>query len=148
MEPESSDEAITSTTTTVDENSTQSSIGAARSYECNFCKRGFTNAQALGGHMNIHRKHKAKLKESSSSPPPTAAAATTTGNPFLNPPQGKNKNQPLPLFGEGLSDSRNIHQENTTVNQVPSSVPEVDLELRLGHNRSPGNKITPTRKFF
>ncbi|XP_066393804.1 zinc finger protein JAGGED-like [Miscanthus floridulus] len=25
-------------------------------YECSFCKRGFTNAQALGGHMNIHRK--------------------------------------------------------------------------------------------
>ncbi|XP_038895788.1 transcriptional regulator TAC1-like [Benincasa hispida] len=41
---------------------------AARSYECNFCKRGFTNAQALGGHMNIHRKEKAKLKQSISSP--------------------------------------------------------------------------------
>ncbi|KAI3820021.1 hypothetical protein L1987_13877 [Smallanthus sonchifolius] len=145
MESESSDEAITSTTTTVDENSTQTSIGAGRSYECNFCKRGFTNAQALGGHMNIHRKHKAKLKESSSSLPPTAAATTTTSNLFSNSPQGKNK--PLPLFGEGLSDSRNIHQENTTA-EVPSSVPEVDLELRLGDNRSPGNKITPTRKFF
>ncbi|CAK7331432.1 unnamed protein product [Dovyalis caffra] len=37
----------------------------ARSYECIFCKRGFSNAQALGGHMNIHRKDKAKLKQSS-----------------------------------------------------------------------------------
>lgn len=35
---------------------------AARSYDCAFCKRGFTNAQALGGHMNIHRKDKAKAK--------------------------------------------------------------------------------------
>ncbi|KAF5446861.1 hypothetical protein F2P56_032459 [Juglans regia] len=34
----------------------------ARSYDCTFCKRGFSNAQALGGHMNIHRKEKAKLK--------------------------------------------------------------------------------------
>ncbi|RDX57801.1 Transcriptional regulator TAC1, partial [Mucuna pruriens] len=34
-----------------------------RSYECNFCKRGFSNAQALGGHMNLHRKDKAKLKQ-------------------------------------------------------------------------------------
>nr|BAB58897.1 lateral shoot inducing factor [Petunia x hybrida]BAD07404.1 C2H2-type zinc finger protein [Petunia x hybrida] len=34
-----------------------------KSYECNFCKRGFSNAQALGGHMNIHRKDKAKLKK-------------------------------------------------------------------------------------
>ncbi|XP_044506720.1 probable transcriptional regulator RABBIT EARS [Mangifera indica] len=38
-----------------------------RSYDCTFCKRGFSNAQALGGHMNIHRKDKAKLKQTSSS---------------------------------------------------------------------------------
>ncbi|XVF46575.1 hypothetical protein PTKIN_Ptkin03bG0038200 [Pterospermum kingtungense] len=39
----------------------------ARSYECIFCKRGFSNAQALGGHMNIHRRDKAKLKQASPS---------------------------------------------------------------------------------
>lgn len=38
-----------------------------RSYECTFCKRGFTNAQALGGHMNIHRKDRAKAKQTTSS---------------------------------------------------------------------------------
>ncbi|MCE3050614.1 hypothetical protein HAX54_047671 [Datura stramonium] len=32
-------------------------------YRCSFCKRGFSNAQALGGHMNIHRKDRAKLRE-------------------------------------------------------------------------------------
>lgn len=37
--------------------------GTGRSYECTFCKRGFTNAQALGGHMNIHRKEKAKASK-------------------------------------------------------------------------------------
>ncbi|KAK9067566.1 hypothetical protein SSX86_011677 [Deinandra increscens subsp. villosa] len=36
-------------------------VGAGvRSYECIFCRRGFTTAQALGGHMNIHRKDRAK----------------------------------------------------------------------------------------
>lgn len=35
---------------------------AVRSYECIFCKRGFTTAQALGGHMNIHRKDRAKSR--------------------------------------------------------------------------------------
>ncbi|KAL8515700.1 hypothetical protein ACS0TY_014398 [Phlomoides rotata] len=40
----------------------EDSTGIGRSYECTFCKRGFTNAQALGGHMNIHRKDKAKAK--------------------------------------------------------------------------------------
>ncbi|XP_027070538.1 transcriptional regulator TAC1-like [Coffea eugenioides] len=38
-------------------------LGHARGYSCSFCKRGFSNAQALGGHMNIHRKDRAKLKE-------------------------------------------------------------------------------------
>ncbi|XP_027364600.1 zinc finger protein 11-like [Abrus precatorius] len=37
--------------------------GTKRSYECTFCKRGFTNAQALGGHMNIHRRDRAKAKQ-------------------------------------------------------------------------------------
>ncbi|CAO2820931.1 unnamed protein product [Amaranthus hypochondriacus] len=37
--------------------------GVGRMYECRFCKRGFTNAQALGGHMNIHRKDKAKATQ-------------------------------------------------------------------------------------
>ncbi|RAL38378.1 hypothetical protein DM860_002356 [Cuscuta australis] len=36
-------------------------MGPSRSYECTFCKGGFTNAQALGGHMNIHRKDRLKV---------------------------------------------------------------------------------------
>ncbi|XWS31460.1 hypothetical protein CRYUN_Cryun23aG0078000 [Craigia yunnanensis] len=40
-------------------------MGTGRSYECVFCKRGFTTAQALGGHMNIHRKDRAKSRRSS-----------------------------------------------------------------------------------
>ncbi|XP_076914912.1 uncharacterized protein LOC143574078 [Bidens hawaiensis] len=31
-----------------------------RTYECTYCKHGFTNAQALGGHMNVHRIERAK----------------------------------------------------------------------------------------
>ncbi|MBA0848183.1 hypothetical protein Goshw_029407 [Gossypium schwendimanii] len=46
----------------------------ARSYDCTFCKRGFSNAQALGGHMNIHRRDKAKLKQ----PSPTHETTATT----------------------------------------------------------------------
>ncbi|GMN48945.1 hypothetical protein TIFTF001_018114 [Ficus carica] len=41
-----------------DQNDEYSGLG--RSYECTFCKRGFTTAQALGGHMNIHRKDRGK----------------------------------------------------------------------------------------
>lgn len=32
-----------------------------KAYSCTFCKKGFSNAQALGGHMNIHRRDRAKL---------------------------------------------------------------------------------------
>ncbi|KAL6989841.1 hypothetical protein U1Q18_015591 [Sarracenia purpurea var. burkii] len=41
---------------------------AVRSYECTFCKGGFSNAQALGGHMNMHRKDKAKSNKLISGP--------------------------------------------------------------------------------
>ncbi|KAI3693075.1 hypothetical protein L6452_32903 [Arctium lappa] len=34
-----------------------------RSYTCSFCKREFRSAQALGGHMNVHRREKARLRQ-------------------------------------------------------------------------------------
>ncbi|CAJ1800558.1 unnamed protein product [Sphenostylis stenocarpa] len=33
-----------------------------RSYSCTFCRREFRSAQALGGHMNVHRRDRARLK--------------------------------------------------------------------------------------
>ncbi|XP_040379857.1 transcriptional regulator SUPERMAN-like [Oryza brachyantha] len=42
-------------------------------YECVFCKRGFTTAQALGGHMNIHRRDRANKPAA----PPAPAGITT-----------------------------------------------------------------------
>lgn len=33
------------------------------SYSCNFCNREFKSAQALGGHMNVHRRDRARLKQ-------------------------------------------------------------------------------------
>ncbi|KAK4273059.1 hypothetical protein QN277_021528 [Acacia crassicarpa] len=34
----------------------------ARNYSCSFCKREFRSAQALGGHMNVHRRDRARLR--------------------------------------------------------------------------------------
>lgn len=43
-----------------------------RFYTCSFCQREFRSAQALGGHMNVHRRDRARLRQrqtsSSSSP--------------------------------------------------------------------------------
>ncbi|MQL69553.1 hypothetical protein Taro_001837 [Colocasia esculenta] len=38
-----------------------------RSYSCSFCRREFKSAQALGGHMNVHRRDRARLKMSTTS---------------------------------------------------------------------------------
>ena len=40
----------------------------SRSYDCVFCQRGFNTAQALGGHMNIHRKDRTTTNKPNSSP--------------------------------------------------------------------------------
>jgi hypothetical protein len=37
-------------------------IWPPRSYPCTFCGREFRSAQALGGHMNVHRRDRARLK--------------------------------------------------------------------------------------
>ncbi|KAG0479192.1 hypothetical protein HPP92_013911 [Vanilla planifolia] len=40
-------------------------IWPPRSYNCSFCGRQFRSAQALGGHMNVHRRDRARFKQSS-----------------------------------------------------------------------------------
>ncbi|URE10788.1 hypothetical protein MUK42_04205 [Musa troglodytarum] len=53
-----------------------SCVWPPRSYSCSFCGREFRSAQALGGHMNVHRRDRAMLKHSPSldSCAPTGAA--------------------------------------------------------------------------
>ncbi|BFG14073.1 hypothetical protein CerSpe_003470 [Prunus speciosa] len=53
-----------------------------RSYTCSFCKREFRSAQALGGHMNVHRKDRARLKNS---PPIDGQYTSTIFNLNLKP---------------------------------------------------------------
>ncbi|KAL2331345.1 hypothetical protein Fmac_018926 [Flemingia macrophylla] len=48
-----------------------------RSYTCSFCRKEFKSAQALGGHMNVHRRDRARLRQS----PPTDQAQQ---GPMLN----------------------------------------------------------------
>ncbi|MED6120943.1 hypothetical protein PIB30_025570 [Stylosanthes scabra] len=142
-----------------------------RSYECNFCKRGFSNAQALGGHMNLHRKDKAKIKEQQQQQY-SSSSSSTSNQQFLlegnlghikelgNVPhhqalmedETNNNNvvmmrQQLPLFAE----SSPHHLQQQEEDQI--SGPELDLELRLGPeppqgSSSPSATTTGTRKFF
>ncbi|EPS69858.1 hypothetical protein M569_04905 [Genlisea aurea] len=74
-------------------------------FMCNFCNRGFSNAQALGGHMNVHRRDRARLKESEENP---RDRHEKRGAGNLDSPTGPAA--ATPEFGRG----------------------DLDLELRLG----------------
>ncbi|KAJ6405731.1 hypothetical protein OIU84_013652 [Salix udensis] len=67
MESTQHDEEYSKSSSDEEENTDRpdQDTGTGRSYECVFCKRGFTTAQALGGHMNIHRKDRAKSRPGS-----------------------------------------------------------------------------------
>ncbi|CAM8924811.1 unnamed protein product [Rhodiola kirilowii] len=64
-----------------------------RHYTCNFCRRRFKSAQALGGHMNVHRRARAMLRSQSISPissPPSSpwlpsSITTSTGQTHHHP---------------------------------------------------------------
>ncbi|GAB4857821.1 Transcriptional regulator [Ancistrocladus abbreviatus] len=53
-----------------------------RSYSCSFCTREFRSAQALGGHMNVHRRDRARallnqthIRSGSTNPPSSPSPA-------------------------------------------------------------------------
>ncbi|XP_045815591.1 probable transcriptional regulator RABBIT EARS [Trifolium pratense] len=57
-----------------------------RSYSCTFCRREFRSAQALGGHMNVHRRDRARLHQNQ--PPLNSSHHHPSSSPFINiPPQ-------------------------------------------------------------
>ncbi|KAI0513934.1 hypothetical protein KFK09_009966 [Dendrobium nobile] len=68
-----------------------------RSYTCSFCKREFRSAQALGGHMNVHRRDRARLRQCS---PPWDHPSPSNPNPNIkpnpNPNNVPNLNMPPP----------------------------------------------------
>ncbi|XP_044494791.1 transcriptional regulator SUPERMAN-like [Mangifera indica] len=55
-----------------------------RNYNCSFCKREFRSAQALGGHMNVHRRDRARLRQLPS-PVPEFQNPKFNSNSNLNP---------------------------------------------------------------
>ena len=58
-----------------------------RSYTCTFCRREFRSAQALGGHMNVHRRDRARLHQTQPCTGalinPTSSSSTTTSSSTL-----------------------------------------------------------------
>lgn len=109
-----------------------------RSYSCTFCKREFRSAQALGGHMNVHRRDRARLRQSS---PPSASGAPTSSDgqyPFLslnpgNATPGFNPN-PNPLSSSPSPFIPTIPQAPLNVISA-SSAPQMHLDTPLLSSR-------------
>lgn len=78
-----------------------------RSYTCSFCKREFRSAQALGGHMNVHRKDRARLRQIS---PPNKDGQYTTTSTILNL---NLKPSPNPNFSSSSSSSSSFSSSST-----------------------------------
>ena len=76
----------------------------ARNYACSFCKREFKSAQALGGHMNVHRRDRARLRSSLTSwvsECPKPNPSTNKPNPTLL--TSSSSSSPSPLSDELLN---------------------------------------------
>ncbi|XP_022731489.1 transcriptional regulator TAC1-like [Durio zibethinus] len=82
------------------------SPAAARSYDCTFCKRGFSNSQALGGHMNIHRRDKAKSKQAS----PTETTQQSLDIPMIIPSYSPNHRSSTT---QPIADSKSSQERNS-----------------------------------
>ncbi|KAI4334562.1 hypothetical protein L6164_019239 [Bauhinia variegata] len=100
-----------------------------------FCKRGFSNAQALGGHLNIHRKEKAKLKKSANQDRRPWIADIRQVALFAETPHSQEPPACQP-----------IHWESTQKDL------DLDLELRLGphpqDSSPPTNSVVPPENSF
>ncbi|XP_054800180.1 transcriptional regulator TAC1-like [Prosopis cineraria] len=135
---------------------TDDTTGIGRSYECVFCKRGFTTAQALGGHMNIHRKDRAKTKpslgpSSSSKLVDLSFYSAHPGNYYLTTTPEVDSNCPQFYHPGTIRSSSHVQFGDRDVfgpgwrarssslcavrDKVQDNIPDdgLDLELRLGY---------------
>ncbi|KAA3485411.1 transcriptional regulator SUPERMAN-like isoform X2 [Gossypium australe] len=114
-----------------------------RSYTCSFCERGFRSAQALGGHMNVHRRDKARLRQL---PPPMDHHVNET---VVDSTDSTSMKGAKPLFGvKELKDygcnnkftkkkKKNVSLDldlDLEMGVVSDSKEDLDLELRLGYS--------------
>ncbi|MBA0572909.1 hypothetical protein Golob_000213 [Gossypium lobatum] len=79
-------------------------IWPPKSYTCSFCRREFKSAQALGGHMNVHRRDRAKLKQSLS--PKNEVVSNQNQNPNPLKPSDPKSPHPAADLAHSFSSSR------------------------------------------
>ncbi|OVA15580.1 zinc finger protein [Macleaya cordata] len=87
-------------------------IWPPRSYSCSFCGREFRSAQALGGHMNVHRRDRARLKES----PMTTSPENRNHRQHHDHPHQNHHQKPYTTVGlQQYSSSSSSHDDDDRV---------------------------------
>ncbi|CAN6242525.1 unnamed protein product [Urochloa humidicola] len=71
------------------------SLPSSSSYTCGYCRREFRSAQALGGHMNVHRRDRARLRQCCSPAWPSSLPLPGP-NHLAAPPHPQQRRAPLP----------------------------------------------------
>ncbi|KAJ9539906.1 hypothetical protein OSB04_026412 [Centaurea solstitialis] len=118
-----------------------------RSYSCSFCRREFRSAQALGGHMNVHRRERAKLKHTVNGSTTTSAPISTTTTTIITP-QNHNKQRAkclIPALGQESLDSNSdtkscVYDEVLVVADHGNG--EVETNLFLGFELDSSSNTT------
>ncbi|CAA2999943.1 transcriptional regulator SUPERMAN-like [Olea europaea subsp. europaea] len=119
--------------------------GPPRFYTCSFCKRELRSAQALGGHMNVHRRDRARLRVS----PPRNNAQYSFLNLNLERNQKRRGKDSVPVnhsrpliknLGKVKPTKTSFLQEKSCeivkkseIGPICESKEALDLELRLGY---------------
>lgn len=115
-----------------------------RSYSCSFCRRDFRSAQALGGHMNVHRRDRARLKQSPNPEVVPHQNHALNACTSLDPPYPSQMctflfTNPNPHFSDpGPFASRVI--------RVSSPPPAADVDAKV--SRSSDEKVSSTLRFY
>lgn len=133
-----------------------SGSGHVKSYTCAFCKRGFSNAQALGGHMNIHRKDRAKLRQFSEENLLSLDIAKAP-NPNIEAPNIVSEDKGAVIFESSLEE--NIYTPKSKEERMMKLLGEsssssshidqyLDLELRLGPEPREASASRITKDLF
>lgn len=130
-----------SSTSTEESDDQEESIVTKRSYDCTFCKRGFTNARALGGHMNIHRKertnYKAKQGTPNSSPfVPVVSNQTSTYYNYcvLEPPMNYNDMYLQPSITNPRNSPPTFQYDFLNTNSQALLGNNLSLQIGSGHD--------------
>lgn len=116
-----------------------------RSYSCTFCRREFRSAQALGGHMNVHRRERARASlhhhhhnnnhhhNHNQSNIQTQVGSTTTTSPTSLFYQLAATSSRYTNYNINEISQEVVKIDNDEEDEDEAPIEELDLELRLGH---------------